>query len=238
MIHTITTTKLITISPGGYKGFYMMGICTYIKQHYDLSDFIFSGASAGAWNSLYMTYQGEPTKFVEDILDKVSKITSALEIKDTMKHHLLTKYNETDFDLHRLFVSVSKFREFEMKPTIYSQFQTLENAIDCCISSSHIPFLTGNMMNKYQDSYSFDGGFSKHPFPSICIQNKKPVLQITPDIWKTPTKKKTNLFNRITKITDYTTLLSRNKYDLGQLYMEGYMDAKEHADYLDEHLLT
>lgn len=225
--------KLITISPGGYKGFYMMGICTYIKEKYDLSHFIFSGASAGAWNSLFMTYKGEPKQFVIDILEKVSQIKTAIEIKDTMKQHLLQKYNETDFDLGRLFISVSKFQQLEMKPTVYSDFKTLEDAIDCCISSSHIPFLTGNMMNKYQNTYSFDGGFAKHPFSSI--QNKKAVLQITPDIWQP--KPKTNMLGRLMSIKEYTTLLSRDKYDFKQLYMEGYIDAREHDSFLDTCLL-
>ena len=45
--------QIIAISPGGYKGFYIMGMIAFLKDHYDLSDFIFTGASAGSWNSLF-----------------------------------------------------------------------------------------------------------------------------------------------------------------------------------------
>ena len=51
----IKNKKIISISPGGFKGVYMLGICMYIKDHFDLRPFIFSGASAGAWNSLMLT---------------------------------------------------------------------------------------------------------------------------------------------------------------------------------------
>jgi len=53
--------KIIAISPGGYHGFYMMGISNYIKENYDLSNYLFTGASAGAWNALFMTYKGDST---------------------------------------------------------------------------------------------------------------------------------------------------------------------------------
>lgn len=46
--------NMITISPGGIYGFYTLGTCSYIKNNYNISDYIFSGASAGSWNSLYM----------------------------------------------------------------------------------------------------------------------------------------------------------------------------------------
>ena len=37
----IQDKKLISISPGGTKGFYLMGVLNYIKQNYDLSDYIY-----------------------------------------------------------------------------------------------------------------------------------------------------------------------------------------------------
>ena len=36
--------KLIISTPGGLHGFYLMGITSFIKERYDLSDCIFSGA--------------------------------------------------------------------------------------------------------------------------------------------------------------------------------------------------
>ena len=47
--------KIISSKAAGLKGFYMLGVSKYIKDNYDLSDTIFYGASAGSWNSLYLS---------------------------------------------------------------------------------------------------------------------------------------------------------------------------------------
>ena len=52
----IRNKKIISISPAGYKGFYVMGVCKYIKQNYNLDNYVFTGASAGAWNSLLLCF--------------------------------------------------------------------------------------------------------------------------------------------------------------------------------------
>ena len=52
----IDNKKLIISTPGGLHGFYLMGVSSYLKERYDLSDCIFSGASAGAWNSLFLCF--------------------------------------------------------------------------------------------------------------------------------------------------------------------------------------
>jgi hypothetical protein len=223
--------KLITISPGGFKGFYMLGLCSYIKQKYPLHHYVFSGASAGAWNALFMVYKGEPIAFLKNIMDELIKeLHSPMEIKTKIKEKLLSSYNDSDFHLDRILVSVSSMEHYQLKPVIYSNFDNLEEAIDWCIASSNIPFITGSIMNKYHDIYSFDGGFSKHPFSSI--ENIKPVLHITPDIWE---KKKKSFFQRTSffMISEYLSLLSLDNYDLKQLYNQGYTDAEKNKDTLD-----
>lgn len=44
--------NVITISPSGLKGYYLLGIAAYLRHNYDLSKYVFSGASSGAWISL------------------------------------------------------------------------------------------------------------------------------------------------------------------------------------------
>jgi predicted acylesterase/phospholipase RssA len=74
--------KLISISPGGLKGFYEMGVLSYIKDNYDMEDYIFSGASAGAWNALFMCYKDDSKKFVYNLLDyKVTQINNIKQLK-------------------------------------------------------------------------------------------------------------------------------------------------------------
>jgi hypothetical protein len=54
----------------------------------------------------------------------------------------------------------------------------LEDAINCCIASSHIPILTGGLTNKYHNMFAFDGGFSSYPYV-----NRTRILHISPSMW-------------------------------------------------------
>lgn len=225
----IRNKKMISISPGGFKGFYLMGITTYIKENYDLSNFIFSGASAGAWNSLLMTYKGDPIDIALSILDEkhfICKNESIINLENLYKSKILKDFQISDFDLSRLFIGVTTVQNFNIKTRIYSDFTDLEDTLNCCIASSHIPFITGGPFNKYHDVYAFDGGFSKYPY----LNTVESTLHISPSIWRTAPKK-------IYQIQDYTTLFTKNKYNFLDLFDQGYNDAKKHTNFLDKKLL-
>lgn len=223
--------KLISISPGGYKGFYMMGVAAYVKTNYDLSNYVFSGASAGAWNSLLMTYRHDIRVFKNHLTDtSITNAKSIAEMEQVLKSKLLESYTEKDFDLDRLFVGVTTIKRGN-KPTttIYTRFTNLGDAIDCCIASSHIPFVTGNMTYTYNNLLSFDGGFSKYPYLGFLY----PKLHITPSMWRTrDTTKKI-----WTDIHEYTTLFSKDRYQFDELYDRGYKDAESNRVFLDKSLL-
>ena len=84
----LSNKKLITISPGGFKGFYLLGILTYIKEKHDLDNFIYSGASAGSWNSLFMCYKGDPMDFVCKLVDYNIKKTKSITELNTADNTL------------------------------------------------------------------------------------------------------------------------------------------------------
>ena len=236
--------KLISISPGGLKGFYLLGISTFIKENYCLDNYVFSGASAGAWNALYMSYKGEPTEFINKILnEKTNNAKTVIDVKNAIKENILENYKNEDFELEKIFVGVKTFSD----TVIYSNFENIEDAIDCCIASSHIPFITGGMLNLYHNKYTFDGGFSEHPYL------KQPaILHITPNIWENnelddfgmrkknvkkefETKKSFSERKTSLDINQYTTLFSRNKYDFLKTYQKGYEDTalnKHKLDYI------
>jgi hypothetical protein len=223
----IKEKKMISISPAGFKGFYLLGIITYIKEHYDLSEFIFSGASAGAWISILLSYTGDTTNLFSKIVGEnivFPKDLTIREFEQKIKTNILTNFNETDFDLRRVFIGVTTVNNFKLQTSIYSNFNGIEDALDCCIASSHVPFITGGPINKYHDIISFDGGFSKYPYLNLV----KSSLHITPSIWipDVPTK-------YIKKITDYTTLLSKDKYNFMELFEMGYNDTKNNSNILD-----
>ena len=222
--------KIITISPGGFKGFYMLGICKYIKEHYDLSEFIFTGASAGSWNALLLcsnkSIQEIETAIFDDLLQQTKSI---YELEVTMKNRLLSNYKSEDFDFNRLFVGVTTLEKYTSETTIFSGFENLEDALNCCIASSHIPLISGNITTTYQNKLAFDGGFSKYPY----LNTSSSVLHITPGLWG---RKNTTLAYQKDKmsISDYTTLFSKNKFIFKDLIGHGYNDTHKNKHVLDD----
>jgi len=218
--------KMISISPGGFKGIYMLGICLFIKDTFDLEDYVFSGASAGAWNALTMCYKKDPKTLKENVLEySLKHAKSIYEIEKLMKERFLLYSKTEDYDLRRLFIGVTTVERLKSRVHIFYGFTSLEDALDCCIASSHIPFITGGLINKYRNTYTFDGGFSKYPYLN-SIQSS---LHITPSMWKeAPGHQGTGIFD----ITQYTTLFSRNKFDFNTLYESGYNDSVKNYDYL------
>jgi len=223
--------KLILLSPGGFKGFYLMGISAFIKENYVLDGHIFSGASAGAWNALLMTYKHNVSDIVNVLVnDECSKIKDAYGLEKYLKKQIMANYKTDDFELEKLFIGLTIINNYRIKTQIYSDFENLEDAIDCCVGSSHIPYVTGNLINTYHNTYTFDGGFSKYPY----LKTSPPVLHITPSMWKNINNETiTARQNERLNISDYTTLFSRGKYNFKLLYEEGYNDAKLNRWYLD-----
>jgi len=217
--------KILSISPGGYKGFYVCGICKYIKETYDLSDYVFSGASAGAWNSLVLCSKYDVDNIQSKILDpSLMKISSAQQLELTIKNRILQNYKTEDFELERLFVGVTTLEKYKSKTVIYNGFENLEDAINCCIASSHIPFLTGGLTNVYRKTFSFDGGFSRYPYLNTTV----PILHIHPNLLNHFPQDK-SMFN----IVDYTTMFSKNQFPFELMIENGYLDAMRNKKYLD-----
>ena len=225
----IKDKKLISISPGGFKGFYVMGVCKFMKDHYNLDNYIFSGASAGAWNSLLLCFNRDIDEIQHKILDNALQNTNKIsDIEKRIKIKMLENYQSNDFELRKLFIGVTTFDDHNYKTntTIFTGFDSLEDALDCCIASSHIPLITGGFTNVYRNILSFDGGFSRYPY----LNTTKSVLHITPRIWKKDTANKTVT---TMSINDYTTLFSKAQYQFSEMVEKGYRDSMIHKKELD-----
>lgn len=242
----IMDKKLISISPGGFKGFYILGVITYIKENYPLHNFIFSGASAGAWNSLLMCYKKDPKELALKILNmNIMESKNIHDMEYAIKYKLLEICKNEDFDLQRLFIGVTTVHKFKLITNIFSDFNHLEDAINCCIASSHIPFVTGGFTNRYHNMYTFDGGFSEYPYLNI----KQPVLHISPSMWKEIVKNKGSIrkmfvYNKVKQFISFYNLITENRQkqennnlNFMKLYDNGYHDAKMNKKVLDEILL-
>jgi hypothetical protein len=221
----IKDKKLISISPGGFKGFYVMGVCKYLKSKYDLDNYIFSGASAGAWNSLLLCFNRDIDEIQYKILDKTLQDTNKLgDIEKRIKDKMLETYSTDDFDLRRLFIGVTTIDKYKSNTTIFTGFDNLEDALNCCIASSHIPLVTGGFTNVYRNILSFDGGFSKYPY----LNTSKSVLHITPNIWKSKQQSYSTM-----SISDYTALFSKTRYNFLDMVEDGYKDSDINKKTLD-----
>ena len=178
-----TNSNIISISPSGYFGFYTLGICAYIKEHYDTSSYLFTGTSAGSWNCLYITmkkFNIQPYIKHELFVNK-----SSYEILYQLKQ-LLENNCKTDIDLNRVFIGITTFHQ----ANIHTEFEDLNDALTCCIASSNIPFITGSIFHRYRNAYSYDGIFSN------CYLTQTPILHIHPNLWGQNTKLKFNLFKK------------------------------------------
>lgn len=222
----IRDKKIISISPAGYKGFYVMGVCKYIKQNYNLDNYIFTGASAGAWNSLLLCFKRDIEEIQQHVIEEsLQKTNSINELENMIKNKILTSYKTDDFDLNRLFIGVTTIDKYKSNTTIFSGFDNLEDALNCCVASSHIPFVSGGFSNIYRNLLTFDGGFSKYPY----LNTTKSVLHITPNIWRLPLGQTSKRFN----ISDYTTLFSKDQFLFNEMVDNGYRDTVENSDKLD-----
>jgi len=226
----IKNKKLISISPGGFKGFYVMGVCKFIKDNYNLDNYIFSGASAGAWNSLLLCFNRDINEIQNKILDTTLQNTNKIsDIEKRIKMKMLENYQTSDFELRKLFIGVTTFdnNNYKTNTTIFTGFESLEDALDCCIASSHIPLITGGFTNVYRDILSFDGGFSRYPY----LNTTKAALHITPRIWK---KEKSNKTVATMSINDYTTLFSKAQYQFSEMVEKGYNESILNKKQLDD----
>jgi len=221
--------NIINIFPAGLRGFYEMGICIYIKEKYNTDNLIFSGASAGAWNSLLMAYNGNIANFKNFILDiDYENIHSIYDLQLTLKKNILKNFKSSDFDFKKIYIGVTVLEKFRFKNHIFTDFESLDDALNCIIASSNIPFITGKLFFKYRNKFSFDGGFSKDPF----IHNPYKNLSIHPDIFKD-----------YDKIHDPSNIIEDEIFDLDfklllQLFERGYKDASNHDKFIRQNILN
>ena len=151
-----------------------------------------------------------------------SNVNNLKQLEKNLKKKILTKYTEDDFDLTKLKIALTKIEIFP-KLKIISEFENLEDAIDCCISSSHIPLITGGLINKYKNNIVIDGALSYHSF----IKFIQPELHITPSIWNK------NLTFSLCDTIEESKNFVKNKHKISHLFFKGYEDAKKNKNYLD-----
>lgn len=238
----LTGKNIINIYPAGLKGFYEMGMSLYIKDNYNMENFVFSGASAGAWNTLLLAYKGNINDFKHLILDfNFTKLKNIYELQLKLKEQILLRFNNNDFDFNKMYIGVTVLEKMRFKNYIFTDFESLEDALNCIIASSNIPFLTGKIIYKYRDKICFDGGFSKdsyihHPNEKLIIHSNlfsefnymEPINQI--DEWIDFNNKWIDIHN--------DNIFDNNFNILLKLFEKGYNDASTNKNYIEKHILN
>lgn len=232
--YLLKNKKVLNIYPAGIKGFYEMGICTFIKENYNLENIVFSGASAGAWNSLLLSYKGNITQFKNIIFEiNYDQNKSIFQLQKSLKKKILKEFSTQDFDLKKIFIGVTVLENFQFKTYIYTDFYSLEDALDCIIASSNIPFITGKLFYFYNNKLSFDGGFRDdpfihHPYKSIFIH---PSLFNPYNILNDDTNSNNEMDSMI---NDNHFIVDNNKFL--DLFIQGYEDAQKYQDVIKKKL--
>lgn len=214
--------KYISITPGGIYGFYSLGITSYIIDNFNTTNYSFLGASAGAWISLVSCYRYDNNKLIYKLLNNslLDNSKSINSLQYNIREYLIKNYDTKDFDLGKLNICITEFNSRIFEPMIINNFTSLENAIDCCIVSSHIPYITSNKFIKfYNKKIVFDGGFANFPpksvYSHIIISPSKYNFEMLGNMF-------VNMFN--SKITSSMA---------NKLYIKGYNDAKKDKKNLD-----
>ena len=101
-------------------------------------------------------------------------------------------------------------------------------------SSSHRPFITGGLTNKFHNMFTFDGGFNDYPY-----LDKERILHVSPNMWNninntTSNSISNNIKRSIQTLSKYSEFFSISKNNLIELFDDGYQDAKKHKQILDE----
>ena len=146
--------KKILINSDGINGFYTLGVSSFIKNNYNLDEYYFIGSSSGSWNCLLCCYKYNQTELITNLLtqDFFENVYSSNMLQEKVCNYILENYISEDFYLDKLYICISEFEN-----SVINNFKSLEEVLEYCIISCHIPF-----RNKNTDTNVFDGDISKY----------------------------------------------------------------------------
>ena len=210
----------IIISPGGYNGFYQLGICHYIKNHFNYTDKKIVGFSAGSWAGLFLCLDNKCSNECLRIIFNKTKRCCSLTKMPAIFNYAITQFKESDFNLNHLYVCMTNTSNNSL--FIKNNFLTIKDCADSCIGSSFVPMVTYNDIFYFYNHKSVaDGGMCYKNY--IKKINTEKVLVINSSLFK---KKK--YFSMIRGFF-------KPKRSLYELYILGYQNAKNNHEYLKKY---
>ena len=139
-----------------------------------------------------------------------------------MGNYIIDNYKSEDFYLNKLNICISILEGGKLNSHIVDNFTRIEDAIELCMLSSHLPFLTSNeLIKKYNNKVVFDGGLSKYPPDNISIH-----YTISMDKFKN---------KNITSALCYIIKGNLSKESIINFYLDGYKDSKNNKKDIDNY---
>lgn len=214
----------IVLSPGGLLGFYVLGICHYIKNNYNIDNKNIIGFSAGALNTIFLSLDKKyDILFLKELFKLNLHGTMPLPYILNKTIHLMNNmFNIDNFNMTNKYIAVtSDYTRLDG----YNKFLNVTDMTKCCISSSFIPLITyRDIFYFYNGKCSLDGGLFYYKYKKQ-IKSRK-ILWLNYKLFK-----RYNKYN----IPGYS-LLCKN-YSIYELYRLGYNDAVKNKSILDTYLI-
>jgi hypothetical protein len=181
-----------------------------------------------------MSYKHNDNKLIDSIFDiEFEKADSIFNVELMIKDKILADFSNNDFSLDKIYIGSTIFDKCKLKSIVYNNFDSLSDAIDCCIGSSHIPIISGKNIYIYRNKITLDGGFSLFFNQSPYLPTKIPSLIINPNLFKNDEEIESmdlcDLYKGYIDSLDITKIVNAKK-----MFEEGYNNAKENKNELDQ----
>jgi hypothetical protein len=213
----------VIIGPGGVLGFYSLGICHYLVNHFELRDKHIAGFSSGAFNTLFMRVK--PKKRTHSLRHIFGcKETSSMLLLNELMEYVEKKTTLSDYNLSKTSIGISHLDGI----SLYDTFHSIEQVVRCCKSSSFVPYVTNETgVNYYNDKISMDGYFL---YGYFMQHYTTPPLVITPGMFG---RFKNPWLANIMFVFGVHPLQDTSIY---QMYLNGYHDAVCNHRYFEAYL--
>ena len=213
----------VVLGPGGVVGFYSLGICHYLLNHFEVRDKSIVGFSAGSFTLLFMRIQPEKRNIILQSLFEYNETDTILVMKRLMET-LEANTTLQEYDLNGASIAVSHTDGM----ALYDNFLNVEQLIRCCKSSSFIPFVTHESgVDFYNHKMAMDGFFY---YKAFLNQYRNPPLVITPFMFG---RYSNSIYHKVRFLFGIHPLKTTSIY---QMYLYGYQDAKQNHAYFEQYL--
>ena len=214
----------IVIAPGGKYGFYIMGICHYIRNNFDTTNKKIVGFSAGAWCSIILTMKKEQ---INDILKKFFYIkNNKINLMLDEIEKIVSCCNFNDMNVKNIYVAILNANKKTLG--FHSNFISTDHFVRCCKTSSFIPMITSKkILSFYNSDISFDGGLLFKKYKKELIH--KPLII---------SYKMFGRYNNGNAINSFVKELTNSKMSIYEYYMNGYKDASLNHKYFQDYLVS